>query len=78
MSDTQSAVPKPQTSIDTYQEPEVAVRFRRWTAFEGTAYQRGQHAGFARAQIAELERRGIVDIVHVREPAVNKMVRKGV
>ena len=67
-----------QTSIDSYRPAEVTVRFRRWTAFNGTAYMRHQEAGFARHQIAELERQGIVDIVHVtpRELSPKVMVRK--
>jgi hypothetical protein len=57
------AAPIQQTSIDEYVPSEVTVRFRKWTAFNGTAYMRGQQAGFPRAQIAELERRGIVEVV---------------
>jgi hypothetical protein len=66
------------TSIDVYEPSEVTVRFRRWMTFNGTAYQRGQTAGFTRAQIADLERRGIVDVVQTRDtaPALRRAVTK--
>ena len=56
--------PVAQTSLDTYQPTDLTVRFRRWTAFQSTAYLRGQEAGFSRAQVAEMQRRGLpIEIV---------------
>lgn len=67
-----------QTSIDTYQPSEVTVRFRKWTAFNGTAYMRGQQAGFPRSQVADLERRGIVEIMQVAERDIAPGMRRSV
>ena len=53
------------TSIETYTPPECAVRFRKWTKFLDTAYQRHQQAGFTRAQADLLVKAGRADIVEV-------------
>ena len=70
--------PVEQVSVDSYTPSEVTVRFRRWTAFNGTAYMRFQQAGFPQAQVAELVRQGVVDIVHTRDnaPGMRRAVTK--
>lgn len=61
------AAPAPaHTSIDVYRPTEVTVMFRRWTAFNNTAYMRGQTAGFSRHEAAALRARGLVDIVEAQ------------
>ncbi len=67
-----------QTSIDAYSPSEVTVRFRKWSAFNGTAYQRGQQAGFSRSQVADLVRTGRAEIVELQERDVAPGLRRSV
>ena len=52
-----------QTSIATYHEAPATVRFRRWTAFGGTAYMANQIAGFSVGEAEVLERHGRAVII---------------
>jgi len=72
--------PVMQTSLAVRGTPpgEVTVRFRRWTAVNVTAYQRGQYAGFPLPVALRLEAQGAVEIDPGvrRRPIDEQMIRK--